>query len=193
MNYLHEPLALTVTQGLIAAVLLGVATGFVLVKSQIAFRKTIIDQFQMKDCTFFKMIFATLAVGIILFHFAEKTGMVRVNAGQTFFWAAEIGGIICALGVALCGLFPSTAIASVGSGRIYAIWVFAGMIAAISVIQFIKDFLSKTVYNWPAPFTYQEFLPDLFSNSNFYLWAAGIAAILYLFFEFMPTSGGEKE
>jgi hypothetical protein len=67
------------------------------------------------------------------------------------------------------------------------------MLAAIPVTQIVGDWLSATVYKWPAPFVYQEFLSDLFSNGNFYLWAAGFSAILCLFFEFIPTTGGEEK
>ncbi len=192
-NYFNEPLALSGMSGLVAAIILGMAIGFTLVKSKLAFRKTVFDQLGMRDGTFFTTIFASLATGIILFYFASKTGMVRNNAGHTFFWAAEFGGIICALGIALCGLTPSTAIASLAAGRVYALWVFAGMLAAIPVIHLVKEFMADTIYKWPAPFTYQDFLPEFFSNSNFYLWAAGISAVLCLFFEFMPAGGEEKK
>jgi uncharacterized membrane protein YedE/YeeE len=186
-----QPLALVGNPKLIAGFIIGAVLGFVLVKSELAWRKTVTDQFAMRDNTFFRTLFFSLAVGVLLFYFAEKAGMVRVQLHPTFFWAAEIGGLICAFGMSLCGQVPSTAVAALASGRFYVVWVIAGMLAAVPFTQIVSDFLSASVYKWPAPFTYNEFLPDLFSNPNFFLWVSGTAAVLCLFFEFMPTSASE--
>ena len=188
-----EPLSLDGTPRLVAGIILGILFGFVLVKSQIAFRKTVLDQFSMKDSTFFKTIFLSLALGVMAFHFAGTSGIINVEPQPSFFWAAEIGGVIFALGIAMCGYFPSSAVAATGAGRVYGLWVFAGMVAAIPVISVIVEFLSMPVVRWPAPFQYYEYLPVMFGNENLYLWIAGGCAVLTLFFEFIPAGGEEKK
>lgn len=190
MEYLH-PLGLTGTHGLIASAILGLAFGFILVKSQIASSKTVRDQLAMKNGRFFTTIFASLAFGIIAFHYARRLGIVNYNIKESSFWTAEIGGMLCAFGLALCGLFPSSAIASLSSGRIYSLWAISGMLASVPFVYIVKDFLVNTVYCWPSPFPYCRFLPEMFSNPSFYLWAAGFSAILSLFFELMPSSQGD--
>lgn len=191
MDMIKEPMDLEGNMKLVAGILLGIAFGITLVKSELSWRKTIIGQYEMKDNTFFRTLFCSLATGILLFYFAEQAGMVTVNLRPSFFWGAALGGFVCAFGLALCGLTPSTAVASIASGRLYAIWVFAGMLMAIPVIQIVSDFLSGTVYKWPPPFAYENTLSQLFSNSNFFLWVAGVSAVMWLFFEFMPVGGGK--
>lgn len=189
---LREPLGLTGTPGLIASAILGIMIGFILVKSAIAFRKTVLDQFELRDGTFFQTIFASLAIGVIAAHFAIELGIIRVSISPMPFWAAEIGGMICALGLALCGQFPSATIASFGAGRIYALWALAGMLFAIPFTYMVKDFLSSTIYTWSVPFVCKDTLPEQIGNPYFYLWAAGMSAILCLFFQFMPGAGEQK-
>lgn len=193
MDFFKQPFNLDGNAKLVAGILLGIAFGITLVKSQLAWRKTVINQYEIKDNTFFRTIFCSLAAGILLFYFAEQSGMVTVNLRPSFFWGASLGGFLCAFGLALCGLVPSTVVASIAAGRLYAIWVFVGMLIAIPAVQIVSNFLSDTVYKWPAPFSYEETLPQLFSNHNFFLWAAGVSAVLWLFFEFMPSGGGKGE
>ncbi len=191
MEDIH-PLGLTGTNALIASAILGVAFGFMLVKSQLASTKTVRDQLSMKNGRFFTTIFASLAFGIIAFHYARRLGIVNYNLSESSFWTAEIGGMICAFGLALCGLFPSSAISALASGRVYALWAIAGMLAAIPFVYLVRDFLVKTVFRLPSPFPYCHSLSDMFSNPSFYLWAAGISAVLSLFFELMPSANDDK-
>ncbi len=187
------PLGLEGEAGIIAAAILGAAIGFVLMKSRFADRKTVMNQLALREGTFFKVIFASLACGAILFHFASKTGFIVATPPKTFFWAAEIGGMIFALGLALSGFTPSNALASAGAGRIYSIWAIAGMLAAIPFVHFTGDFLAETVYRWPTPLECHDTLSEQFSNPDFYLWLAGISAVFCVFFEFMPGGDEKKE
>lgn len=188
-----EPLALSGTYRLTAGILLGAAFGFVLVRSGIAWRKTIMDQLSMKSTFFLKMFFVSVSVGTLLFYFAHKWGIVHYNFRPTFFWAAALGGLISAVGITICGQVPATVVASIAAGRLYSIWVLAGMLVAMPIVHLVSGWLSGTVYNWPTPFTYNENLQDLFSGNNFAFWVAGISMLLCFFFEFVRSAEEDKE
>ena len=190
-----EPLALGGTYRIVAAILFGIALGFILVRSELAWRKTFLDQLSMRNSQLFKTLFTSIAVGIILFYLLKRFGLVHLNIRPTYFWGAALGGMICAAGVVFCGQVPSTAIAAIGAGRIYAIWVFAGMMAALPVVQYISKSVSGTIYTWPKPTNYSDRLDQFFSGDGIFLWFAGASVILCLFFEFIQSdkkSGGKK-
>lgn len=190
-----EPLALSGTYRIVAAILFGIALGFILIRSELAWRKTFLDQLSMRNSQFFKTLFTSIAVGIILFYLLKKIGIVHLNIRPTYFWGAALGGMICAAGVVFCGQIPSTAIAAIGAGRIYALWVFAGMMAALPVVQLISKGISGTINEWPKPTNYSDRLDQFFSGDGIFLWFAGASVILCLFFEFIQSdkkSGGKK-
>ncbi|MFA6567644.1 MAG: YeeE/YedE thiosulfate transporter family protein [Victivallales bacterium] len=190
-----EPLALSGTYRIVAAILFGVALGFILIRSELAWRKTFLDQLSMRNSQFFKTLFTSIAVGIILFYFLKRFGIVHYNIRPTYFWGSALGGMICAAGVVFCGQVPSTAVAAIGAGRIYAIWVFAGMMMALPFVQYISKSISGTIYTWPKPANYNDRLDQFFSGDSLFLWFAGASIILCLFFEFIQSdrkSGGKK-
>jgi hypothetical protein len=190
-----EPLALGGTYRIVAAVLFGIALGFILIRSELAWRKTLLDQLSMGNSQFFKTLFTSIAVGVILFYLLKKFGIVHLNIRPTYFWGSALGGMICAAGVVFCGQIPSTAIAAIAAGRIYAIWVFAGMMLALPFVQYVSKSLSGTINAWPQPTNYSDRLDQFFSGGNIFLWFAGASVILCLFFEFIQSdkkSGGKK-
>ncbi|HBC86411.1 MAG TPA: hypothetical protein DCZ94_05605 [Lentisphaeria bacterium] len=191
-----EPLALSGTYRLIAAIIFGMLLGFIFIRSELAWRKTFIDQFSMKSSQLFKTIFCAVAVGIILFYLLKMAGLVHLNIRPTYFWGAVLGGMICAAGTVFCGQVPSTAVAAIGAGRIYAIWVFAGMMMALPFVQLISRYISETIYKWPKPTNYNDRLDQFFTGGNIYLWFAIGSIILCLFFGFISpdkSSRGNKK
>ncbi len=166
-----------------AGVLLGIAFGFLMVKSGIAWRKTMMDQLFLKNITFMKTFLVSIAVGSLLFHFASRAGLVNYQFRPIFFWGAFIGGLLTALGLALCGQIPASTVAAMGSGRLYAVWALLGMLLAVPVVHVVSGFLSRTVYRWPAPFQCPETLQGFFNDSIVY-WVPGIAIFIVLFLEF---------
>ncbi len=169
-----------------AGILLGMVFGFLLVKSRIAWRKTLMDQLFLKNTLFIKTFLVSISVGSILFFFCEKWGLVNLHIRDLFFWGSIIGGLLTAIGLALCGQIPASTVASLGSGRLYAVWVFAGMLLAVPVVHIVSGWLSDTVYKWPAPFK-AETLNDFFSTGYASFWIAGISIIACLFLEFVRT------
>ncbi len=187
-----HPLALDGNWRLVAGILLGIVFGFLLVKSKVAWRKTLIDQLFLKNTYFIKMFLVSVSVGSILFFFCAKWGLVNPQFRAVYFWGAAIGGLLTAIGLALCGQIPSSTVASLASGRLYAIWVLAGMLLAIPVVHVVSDGLAKTLSKWPVPFQ-EETLQDLFSSPQICFWIAGISIIAALFLEFIRTNSEESE
>jgi len=189
-----QPLALTGTYATIAAIIFGALLGFILIRSELAWRKTFIDQFSMKNSQLFKTLFFSMAVGVMLFYALKLAGVVHLNIRANFFWGSALGGMICAAGAVFCGQVPSTAVASMGAGRIYAIWVFAGMMIALPFVQLISKFMTQTIYQWPKPANYAERLDQCFTGSNVFLTFSVVSLVLCLFFGFIQSgkSGGGK-
>ncbi len=192
------PLGLTGVYATIAAIIFGALLGFVLIRSEIAWRKTFLDQFSMKNSQLFKTLFFSIAVGIMLFYGLKVLGLVHLNIRTNYFWGSAIGGMICAAGAVFCGQVPSTAVASIGAGRIYALWIFAGMMIALPFVQLISKFF-ETIYSGPKPTTYADRLDQCFTGGwNIFLTFSIISLLLCFFFAFIQSgksggkSGGKK-
>jgi len=187
-----HPLALNGNYRIAAGIALGILFGFLLVKSGLAWRKTLMDTFNLKDASFLKTFLVSIFIGTALFYFARKLELVNTNFRPVYFWAALSGGILTGTGAALCGLFPSSAVASAASGRTYAIWAIAGMLLAMPVTGMLSKFLSNTIYSWPAPFNFCDRLDGYFSGGMTVLWISAISIILTLFLQF-TVGGGDEE
>lgn len=187
-----HPLALDGNYRIAAGVVLGILFGFLLVKSGLAWRKTLMDTFSLKDSSFLKTFLVSIALGTALFYFAQKLGLVNTNFRPVYFWGAVSGGVLAGTGAALCGLFPSSAVASAASGRTYAIWVITGMLLAMPATGMLSNFLSNTIYSWSAPFNFCDRLDGYFSGAMTVLWVSAISIILTLFLQF-TVGGGDEE
>ena len=186
-----HPLAIDGNWRLAAGILLGTAFGFMLVRSGVAWRKTLMDQLFLKNTYFIKTFLVSIAVGSMLFFFFHKWGLVNSQFRPMFFWGAAIGGLCTAVGLALCGQIPVSAVASLASGRLYVIWVITGMLLAVPVVHIVSGWLSDTVYKWQSPFE-AETLQELFSSQQTCFWLAGISIIACLFLEFIRTDSEES-
>jgi len=189
-----QPLALNGHWRLVAGILLGAAFGFLIVKSEIVWRRTLIDQLFLRDSRFIRTFLVSVTAGCLLFWLCHRQGLVNAHVRPVFVWAAAVGGLVTALGIALCGQVPATVVAALASGRAYALWPFLGMLLALPVVRYVGGWLERTVYRWPAPFDCPDRLDGLFSG-NAYFWIAGLALVLCLFFQFFEVSdeGKDKE
>jgi hypothetical protein len=185
-----EPLALTGNYRMVAAIILGIFFGFILIKSDLAFRKNCLDAVLLKNGRVLKTMLISLAVGVIIFFFAERSGLVHLQVRTGYFWASLIGGILAGLGFALCARVPVSAIAGLAAGRVYVVWVIVGMLLAIPCVQFMSNLLTKSIYSWSAPIETQGSISAFFDVANPALWVAGVALLLTLLFHF--TLGGDE-
>ncbi len=186
-----HPLHLDGTYKVVAAGLLGVAFGFLIVKSKIAWRKTLVDQLFLKNTHFMKTFLASVALGAILFHFARQWGLVSYHARPLFPWGAITGGLLVAAGLALCGQVPSSAIAAVGAGRLHALLVLVGMLLAMPVANAFSRWFADTVARWPDPVNLDPTLDAMFSNATPF-WIAGLALAACLFLEFTTSDSDDS-
>jgi hypothetical protein len=170
---------------------LGAAVGFLIVKSKIAWRKTLMDQLFLKNTRFMRTFLASVAVGTIVFYFFNKWGLVDFHARPTFFWGAVGGGLLAAAGLTLCGQIPSSTIAAIASGRLYALWVLVGMLLAMPVANAFSRWFADSIGKWRDPLNCQPTIESAFPNGGVF-WIAGIALAACLFLEF-ATPDKEEE
>ena len=146
-----HPLTLTGIPRIIVALLLGLAFGFVLQRSNLASKKTLVDQFSFKDNTFAITFLVSVAVGIPIFYFASKYNIIKLDPGNYQFWGIIIGAILTGLGIAFCGHIPVTAIASFGSGKLYSLWILLGMLAAFPLLKLAHPIVNDYILNSSQP------------------------------------------
>ncbi len=182
-EYLH-PLGLDGIARLIAGIILGFGFGFVIVKSDIAWRRTVLNMVMLKDSRFLQIFLLSLGTGVILYQLGNKAGLVKPNFRPVFFWGAAFGGIICGIGITLCRQIPATALASLASGRLFSIWVLAGMLLAFPAAKIVSGWLSNTVYTWAEPFTFHEKVDSYASTWMVAVWTVSICLIFALFLQF---------
>jgi MFS family permease len=187
-----EPLALTGNYRLAASILIGIAFGFLLVKSDMSWRKTCENMLLLKDGRLLKTLLFSMAVGCTLFFFANSHELVNIKVRPGYFWASLVGGIICGVGVALCCRVPVSAIASFASGRFYALWSIIGMLLAIPFVQVISGWLSNSIYDWSEPIETHKQVSSYFEVGNAALWISGIALLMVVVLHFMLGGDGEE-
>ncbi len=145
---MNTPLNLSPLAKLIAAGFLGFAVGFVLMESDLIWRRTVFGIFLLKDGRLIKTILLYLIFGCIGFFLLRRMNLVEVHTVDGYFWSALIGGLTAGTGMVLCGFTPTNAIASLSCGRLYVLWTLLGMIISIPFVKYANSFLSKTIYSW---------------------------------------------
>ena len=192
-----HPLLLTGTPRILVALLLGVAFGFVLQRSKLATRTTLVNQFSFKDNTFAITFLVSITVGVPIFYFATKYNIINMHVENYHFWGILIGAIITGLGIAYCGHIPITTIASIGSGKLYSIWILLGMLTAFPLLQFAQPIVHDFVLNRPQPFNVSVLSQSilLYSGKTIMLYIVPIVClILALFLRLIqPKSNSRKQ
>lgn len=186
-----EPLDLSDNYKLAAGIIMGMAFGFVLVKSDLAWPKSILDALLLRNGRIIKTILLTLAAGAVFFFVTRKVGLTEIQVRPTYLWGSIFGGIICGCGLVLCPMTPTTATASLAGGKFYAVWSILGMMLALPAVSEISYWLSKSIFYWgdrlPEPPAPEVF----FSLDNPALYASGITLVLLLLVHF--TVGDTEE
>jgi hypothetical protein len=179
-----EPLALTGNMRIAIAIISGIGLGVLLEKSDLIWRKATLNALRLKDGRLLTTFLFSIFIGVILFQFAHRYGLVNIQVRPAAFWPSLIGGIICGLGLLMCAKVPISALASFAAGRIHALWVIIGMLLAYSTVNVVSGFLSDTLYKWSKPIPYHEQAGDYFSFENPALWISIISLIMVLFVQF---------
>ncbi len=143
-----EPLNLTGNYRLAVAVVMGIALGFALIKADLCWRKPVREALQLRNGRVIKSVFTMFALGVILFFWGSKLGAMVLHVRPIYLWSSLIGGMLAGAGLVMTSLTPTTAIASLASGRLHALWVLIGMALAIPAVKYISATLSLTLYSW---------------------------------------------
>ena len=130
---------------LIAAALLGFLTGFVMLKSDLIWRRSVFGVFLLKDGRLIKTFLLYLLLGTLGFFLLRRMGAVEVHAVRGYLWSSLMGGMLGGVGMVLCGFTPATSLAALSCGRVYVIWTIIGMILAVPCVKYANSFLSRTV------------------------------------------------
>lgn len=176
---------------LAVAIFIGIFCGFLLVKSDLAWRKTCLNMFLLKDGRLLKTLLFSLGFGVALVYFLQHLEVISLQVRPGYFWASLIGGSICGIGLAFCFRVPITAIAAIATGRIYALWSIVGMFLAVSFVGFISGTLSSSIYSWSKPLDAPQQTDTFLDAGNPALWIMilTLAALIFLHFTF----NGETE
>ncbi len=183
---------LTDNYRLAAAILIGMFCGFLLVKSDLAWRKTCLNMFLLKDGRLLKILLFSLGSGVALVYFLQHLEILTLQVRPGYFWASLIGGTISGVGLAFCCRVPITAIAALGAGRLYAIWSVVGMLLAISFVDIISSRLSSSIYTWSEPLDEPQQADAFLDISNPALWIVLISLVLLVFIHFMFNGEAEE-
>lgn len=144
----NAPLELSHTAKLIAAGALGFVIGFILLKSDLIWRRAVSGILGLKDGRLIKTVLLFLMIGTVGFFLLRRIGLVKMHIIEGYFWSSIMGGLFAGIGMVLCKFTPVTAAASLGCGRLYTIWTLAGMALAMPLVKYAESFLGKTVYSW---------------------------------------------
>ena len=179
-----EPLALSGNWRLAAAIFMGVAVGFWLVRSELADREKIKEGLQLKDGQWLKTFLFSIAVGVVIFYFARRFGLEKTHVRSVYPWGAIVGGILAGIGVAIGGHVPITAAASLGTGKFFPVWTIIGFLAAIPVVKGVSGFLGKTLYSWTQPIGHEQIFRQYGVWDTAMIWTVGVCLLLTLFLQY---------
>lgn len=177
---------------LAAAILVGIFFGFLLIKSDLAWRKTCLNMFLLKDGRLLKTLLFSLAAGVAMVYFLQKAEVITVHVRPGYFWASLVGGAISGIGLALCCRVPVTAIAALGAGRLYAVWSIVGMLLAVPFVDIISGGLSSSIYSWSKPLEEPQQADSFLDLGNPVLWIMVICLLSLFFIQFVFSAEAEE-
>jgi hypothetical protein len=183
---------LTGNYRLAVAIFIGIFCGFLLVKSDLAWRKTCLNMFLLRDGRLLKTLLFSLGSGVALIYFLQSMEVIEVHVRPGYFWASLTGGVLSGIGLAFCCRVPITAIAALGAGRLYALWSIAGMLLAVSFVSVVSSRLSSSIYTWSKPLDPPQKADSFLDVGNPALWVVVISLLLLVFLHFVFSGEAEE-
>jgi len=133
---------------LLAAVVFGLAFGFLLQKGGVGKLNVLIGQLLLQDWTVAKIMLTAIVVGMLgiftLHHFAK----VNLHIKPTRIGSNIIGGLLFGAGFALIGYCPGTAAAALGQGSWDALFGMVGLVAGSWIFAEFSASLKLTLEKW---------------------------------------------
>ena len=132
--------------GLVIALLIGMAFGYVLESAGFSSSRKLAGVFYGYDFTVLRVFLTaalTAMVGLVYFGYMGwiDTSMIYVN--QTFLYAALIGGVIMGAGFIMGGFCPGTSMTAVAIGKIDAMIFTGGMFIGIFLFSEFYPYITN--------------------------------------------------
>ncbi len=123
----HAPWLTAGPATLALAALSGICFGFLLQKGGVARFDILIGALLLEDFVVAKIILSAITVGMLVFHFLERSGLVEAKIQATSLASNVLGGLLFGVGFALLAYCPGTDAAAIGQGNYDAIVGVGGM------------------------------------------------------------------
>ena len=121
--------------GLVVAVLIGIAFGFVLERAGFGRADKLAAQFYLRDMRVFKVMFTAIVTAMLGLVIASAAGLTSLRdisesiASPTWIWPMLIGGFVLGAGFILSGYCPGTSIVAASSGNVDGLFTVGGVVA----------------------------------------------------------------
>ncbi len=133
---------------LLAALLFGLAFGFLLQKGGAAKFNVLIGQLLLQDWSVAKIMLSAILIGMIGIFVLHRAAKVNLHLKPTRLGANIIGGLIFGAGFALIGYCPGTAAAALGQGNWDALFGMAGLVVGSYIYAEMSGWLKETGEKW---------------------------------------------
>lgn len=119
---------------IVAAVILGLAFGFVLERAGFADAKTLAGQWYGYNFAVFRVMFTAIVVAMLGLFGLSAVGFIdlgRVQLNETYLLPQIVGGLVFGAGFAIGQYCPGTAVVAVGTGRVDALSFLGGFVVGV--------------------------------------------------------------
>jgi uncharacterized membrane protein YedE/YeeE len=141
----------SVDQGLMMALLIGLAFGWFLERGGLGNARKLAGQFYLNDLTVLKVMFSAIITTMLGLFWLSRLGYVDLSLiylPPTFLLPQLVGGLVFGVGFVMGGLCPGTSCVAASSGRIDGMALVAGMLFGVFVFNelypLIADFYGST-------------------------------------------------
>ena len=118
--------------GLVLAVVLGVAFGFVLERAGLGRVQKLVGQFYGRDMTVLRVLFTAIVTAMVGATVLAGAGVLDLGAVQlrypTFLWPMIAGGVALGVGFVVSGYCPGTSVVAAASGKLDALATVGGLV-----------------------------------------------------------------
>ena len=133
--------------GLVVAVILGFAFGFVLERSGFGRAQKLVAQFHGTDMTVLKVMFTavvTASLGIVILAGVGVFDLAEVQQRYpTYLWPQIVGGLMLGGGFMLAGYCPGTGYVAIASGKLDALAAIGGVVVGTVLYSEVEPALGS--------------------------------------------------
>ena len=131
---------------LLLGLITGIAFGYILYRAGVSSCGCIFDALNLLNLKAVKLMLTAVAVGSLIVYPLPALGVVEIGGKTLYVGGVLLGGLIFGIGFAFAGYCPGTALASLGGGRLDALYtVIGGLFGALAyslVYDKIKPYLN---------------------------------------------------